>query len=108
MYTFFACFTDICCPLLESDLAYSDDDVPSVYENGLSQKSFNKAKENFNFLHLNRYISLENLYICIYIFIWRRKWQPTPVFLLGESQGQRSLLGCHLWGCAESDTTDAT
>uniref|UniRef100_A0A452VAZ7 ATPase family AAA domain-containing protein 2 n=1 Tax=Ursus maritimus TaxID=29073 RepID=A0A452VAZ7_URSMA len=31
-----------------------DDDVPSVYENGPSQKSFNKAKENFNFLHLNR------------------------------------------------------
>ncbi|XP_059971683.1 ATPase family AAA domain-containing protein 2 [Mesoplodon densirostris] len=45
--------SDISCPLLESDLAYSDDDVPSVYENGLSQKS-NKAKGNFNFLHLNR------------------------------------------------------
>ena len=29
---------------------------------------------------------------------WRRKRQPTPVFLLGESQGQRSLVGCHLWG----------
>ena len=29
---------------------------------------------------------------------WRRKWQPTPVFLPGESQGQRSLLGCRLWG----------
>ena len=28
---------------------------------------------------------------------WRRKWQPTPVFLPGESQGQRSLEGCHLW-----------
>lgn len=69
MYTFFACLTDISCPLLESDLAYSDDDVPSVYENGLSQKSFNKAKENFNFLHLNRYISLENLYIYIYSFL---------------------------------------
>ncbi|XP_037659132.1 ATPase family AAA domain-containing protein 2 [Choloepus didactylus] len=46
--------SDISCPLLESDLVYSDDDIPSVYENGLSQKSFNKAKENFNFLHLNR------------------------------------------------------
>ncbi|KAF3822740.1 hypothetical protein GH733_008114 [Mirounga leonina] len=45
--------SDISCPLLESDLAYSDDDIPSVYENGLSQKSF-KTKENFNFLHLNR------------------------------------------------------
>ena len=29
---------------------------------------------------------------------WRRKWQPTPVFLPGESQGWGSLLGCHLWG----------
>ena len=28
---------------------------------------------------------------------WRRKWQPTPVFLPGESQGQRSLVGCHLF-----------
>ena len=39
---------------------------------------------------------------------WRRKWQPTPVFLPGESQGQRSLLGCRLWGCTELDTTEAT
>ena len=39
---------------------------------------------------------------------WRRKWQPTPVFLPGESQGQGSLLGCHLWGRTESDTTEAT
>ena len=29
---------------------------------------------------------------------WRRKWQPTPVFLPGESQGPGSLVGCHLWG----------
>ena len=29
---------------------------------------------------------------------WRRKWQPTPVFLPGESQGRGSLVGCHLWG----------
>ena len=29
--------------------------------------------------------------------IWRRKWQPTPVFLPGESQGWGSLVGCHLW-----------
>ena len=37
---------------------------------------------------------------------WRRKWQPTPVFLPGESRGQRSLVGCGLWGCTESDTTE--
>ena len=29
---------------------------------------------------------------------WRRKWQPTPVFLPGESQGRGSLAGCCLWG----------
>ena len=39
---------------------------------------------------------------------WRRKWQPTPVFLPGESQVQGSLVGCRLWGCTESDTTEAT
>ena len=36
---------------------------------------------------------------------WKRKWQPTPVFLPGESQGWGSLVGCRLWGCTESDTT---
>ena len=30
---------------------------------------------------------------------WRRRWQPTPVFLPGESQGRRSLVVCRLWGC---------
>ena len=39
---------------------------------------------------------------------WRRKWQPTPVFMLGESQGRWGLMDCHLWGGTESDTTEAT
>ena len=39
---------------------------------------------------------------------WRRKWQPTPVFLPGESQGRGSLVGCCLWGHTESDTTEVT
>ena len=39
---------------------------------------------------------------------WRRKWQPTSGFLPGESQGRQSLVGCHLWGLTESDTTEAT
>ena len=39
---------------------------------------------------------------------WRRKWQPTPVFLPGESQGWESQAGCHLWGRTESDTTEVT
>ena len=39
---------------------------------------------------------------------WRRKWQPTPVFLPGESQGHGSLVSCCLWGRLELDTTDVT
>ena len=37
---------------------------------------------------------------------WRRKWQPTPAFLPGESHGRRSLVGCSPWGREESDTTE--
>jgi len=37
---------------------------------------------------------------------WRRKWQPTPVFLPGKSDGQRSLMGYSPWGCKELDTTE--
>ena len=37
---------------------------------------------------------------------WRRKWQPTPVFLPGESQGRGSLVDCRLWGRTESDMTE--
>ena len=39
---------------------------------------------------------------------WRRQWPPTPVLLPGKSHGQRSLVGCHLWGRTESDTTEVT
>ena len=39
---------------------------------------------------------------------WRRKWQPTTIFLLGESQGWSNLVGCRLWGCTESDTMEVT
>ena len=37
---------------------------------------------------------------------WRRKWQPTPVFLPGKSLGWRSLVGYSPWGCKESDTDE--
>ena len=39
---------------------------------------------------------------------WRRKWQPTPVFLTRESQGRGSLVGCCIWDHTESDTTEVT
>ena len=61
-------------------------------------------------------ISLVIVLVCCYALNWvssgqknwRRKWQPIPVFLPGESQGQRSLVSCRLWGRTESDTTEAT
>ena len=47
--------------------------------------------------------------LSLFIFMhWRRKRQPIPVFLPGESQGQRSLVGCCLWGRTESDMTEVT
>ena len=46
-----------------------------------------------------------SLFTCMH---WRRQWQPTPVFLPGESQWWRSLVGCRVWGHTESDTTEAT
>ena len=47
--------------------------------------------------------------LSLFTFIhWRRKWQPTPVFLPRESQGHGSLVGYRLWGRTELDTTEAT
>ena len=47
--------------------------------------------------------------ISVFTFMhWRRKWQPTPVFLPGESQGRWSLVGCRLWGRTELDMAEAT
>ena len=45
--------------------------------------------------------------LSLFTFIhWRRKWQPTPVFLPGESQGRGSLVGCSPWGHWGLDTTE--
>ena len=44
----------------------------------------------------------------VVMYGWRRKWQPTPVFLPGESQRCGSLVGCCLWGHTESEMTEAT
>ena len=37
---------------------------------------------------------------------WRSEWLPVPVFLPGESHGQRNLMGCSPWGHKESDMTE--
>ena len=54
-----------------------------------------------------RYDQATSLSLFTFMY-WRRKWQPTPVLLLGESQGWGSLVGCHLWGRTESDMTEVT
>ena len=54
--------------------------------------------ERLHFTHFTHFI----------LYHWRRKWQPTPVFLPGESHGQGSLAGCGPWGHRESDTTEVT
>ena len=58
-------------------------------------------------LHRVRHDQVTSLALFTFMH-WKRKWQPTPVFLPGESQGWGSLVGCHLWGHTESDTTEAT
>ena len=53
---------------------------------------------------LRDFISLTSLtLLASYFYHWRRKWQPTPVFLPGESHGQRSLAGHGPWGRRESE-----
>ena len=47
------------------------------------------------------------MYYGFHLWQMEKKWQPTPVFLPGESQGQGSLVGCRLGGHTESDTAEA-
>ena len=47
----------------------------------------------------NKYLHNSGTLLSLFTFMrWRRKWQPTPVFLPGEFQGRGSLVGCCLWG----------
>ena len=54
------------------------------------------------------HIASRQIFYLLSYYALEKKWQPTPVFLPGESQAQGSLVGCHLWGYTESDTTEAT
>ena len=51
---------------------------------------------------------LSDFTFTFYFMHWRRKWQPTLVFLPEESQRRGSLVGCRLWGRTESDKTEVT
>ena len=72
-------------------------------------------KVSFQYTFLDYFFFFSFLdYICTNMFdpsyplYRRRQWQPTAVLLPGKSHGWRSLVGCHLWGCTELDTTEAT
>ena len=58
-----------------------------------------------SYLHVLEINPLPVVLLAIIFSLWRKKWQPTPVFLPGESHGERALVGYSLWGCKESDTT---
>ena len=51
---------------------------------------------------------LSNFTLTFHFHALRRKWQPSSVFLPGESQGRGSLVGFCLWGRTDSDMTEAT
>ena len=67
-----------------------------------------ESDDPLQLIFINYPLSLLFILSWIYFVHWRRKWQPTPVFLPGESQRWRSLVGCRLWGRTESDTTEVT
>ena len=57
---------------------------------------------------LDKFLDFEcfGIFDFIYVHIWRRQWQPTPVFLPGKSHGRRTLVGCSPWGRWESNMTE--
>ena len=88
-----------------------------IEESGLEPKGSGELLENFEpernqiiiVLYNSYSVKWETLVESAFTFMhWRRKWQPTPVFLPGEFQEWGSLVGCRLWGHTESDTTEVT
>ena len=63
-----------------------------------------------NYIHDPSFTSnayMYNTYLhAAYTYVWRKRWQPTPVLLPGKSHGQRSLVGCSPWGLEELDMTE--
>ena len=53
-------------------------------------------------------IRLSDFTFIFHFHVLEKEMATTPVFLPGESQGRGSLVGCRLWGCTESDTTEVT
>ena len=71
------------------------------------KKKKRKEKEKYRYTHVHIFFFFANSYTTSWVGIcWSRKWQLTPVFLLGKSPGQRAITGCSPWGCKESDTAE--
>ena len=77
--------------------------IPGMEEpGGLPSVGLHRVRHDWSNL-----VAIAAINTTLYIkWFWGRKWQPTPVFLPGESQGWE--VGCRLWGCTGSDTTEAT
>ena len=101
LHGIYIAFTTICFVLAEkavaphsSTLAWK---IPSMEELGRLQSMGSLRVGHFHFS------------LSLFTFMHRRrKWQPTPVSLPGESQGRGILVGCCLWGRTELDTTEVT
>ena len=88
------------------NLRYADD-TTLMAENEEDLKShLMKVKEESEKVGLK--LNIQTSLSLLTFMHWRRKWQPTPVFLPGESLGGGCLVGCRIWGHTESDTTEAT
>ena len=74
----------------------------------MPQRGLRSRRFFFFFFNSKKFLSSLWAKLVFTFLHWRRKWQPTPVFLPGESQGRESLVVCRLWGRTESDTTEAT
>ena len=73
-------------------------------DTGLCWVTFDEKRQRF-FISL---FTINNFLKIRVISLLQWQWQPTPVLLPGKSHGRRNLIGCSLWGCTESDTTEAT
>ena len=106
-------------PLTEVKDVVGQDELPHRYTCPLQpRRSSTHWRESIVFPGLGEGMSMSSLLMVwkglqlfIYLFkliylFWRRQWHPTPVLLPGKSHGWESLVGCRLWGCTESDTTE--
>ena len=103
--------------LISHSVSFMGEFTPSIFKVIIGRKGLIVAYLFIVFWLFCR-VFVPHLYFCLFcdlmIFcsfmsiLQRRQWQPTPVLLPGGSYGWGSLVGCHLWGRTESDTTEAT